>query len=63
MDINISLDEDSFNKLIGGEEVVVETPSGAMVHIILQKIGFARMQYLVEMEQIHRQPMARRFPE
>lgn len=54
-EIRITLDEEGFNQLIGGEEVVIETDSGTTVHIILQDIGWARMQYLVEMWQAHRQ--------
>lgn len=51
----ITLGEEEFNQLIGGEELVIETPSGTTVHIILQDIGWARMQYLVEMWQAHRE--------
>lgn len=44
----ITLGDEEFNKLIGGEELVIETDSGTTVHIILQDIGWGRMQYLIE---------------
>lgn len=45
----ISLGEEEFNELIGGNVVAAETSLGTTVEIVLLDIGWGRMQYLIEL--------------